>query len=519
MTFDFRYLFMLLGTGLAFLIWKDRRVDWIELRPRAVFGFSALVFFGIALTAKYLQLVGNKLHGQDFWLFVDALDTASKGGAWLTRFAPQSVGWVQHGAVHAFLPMSLFVPLVWVVGAKWTAQLINPVALSFAGYLLALLARPRWGVLGSLGWMLGFYALSANGKTLMYEVHPEALYPAFFFATLLSLRSSPSRSRFLLPSLVCLFSLKLDALGLVVPVAMVCAAAGESWRRVGLGILLGILVQVLALRGFAQGWFGPQEWAGAVPVIPAAGGLGVSLGGGTSLLAFFSDWGGRVWDQLYITLRFIFSRPLLSLVIPFFWVLSSAQWWFGAIGLGFLYSWVPGALPLWNYYSAIWVALIVGLAVGFPARKKWIVTMVVLSTFLGGGSPKWHFESADARQNRLVTESEVHSALECIKSRRTSSRLQGVVGPGLILFFWDHGRDFFLTDRWQKTSSSDTDQIRFVILERGVDRYLMTAREVEAIEAELKKNPAWVEVGRNCTRGTMRKVTFWLLTEVMQDEA
>ncbi len=519
MTLDFRYLFIPLGTWIAVLIWKERRVGWLELRPRTCFAVFALAYFGIALVGKYLQLIGNELHGQDFWLFVDALNSAAGGGAWLTRFAPQGIGWVQHGAVHAFLPLFFFVPLVWVLGAKWTALLINPFALSLAGYFLALLARPRSGVMGALAWMLGFYALSANGKTLMYEAHPESLYPLLFFAVLLSLQSPQGRSRFLLPALACLFSLKLDALGLMLPVAMLCRAAGESWCRIALGMLLGLSSQWLALKGFAQGWLGPHQWAGDSPVIPSAGGLGISLAGGISMLATLTEWAGRVWDQLLITLRFLISRPLLSLVVPFFWVSREPQWWIGALGLGFLYSWVPGSMPLWNYYSAIWVALIFGVAVNLYARKEWLVAMVLLSCILGGGSPRWRFERADTFQVRSETESEAKLAVACLRSLQGLSPVKGVVGPGLLGAFWDQGRELILTERWRGLDSRRGAAPRFIILERGVDRYLMAAREVETIEAELRKSPGWVEMGASCSPGAMKRVTLWILRKIFPDAA
>ena len=103
-------------------------------------------FFFLAVLGKYSQLWTLTLNAQDFfWLFTDILEHGKRGAFFLTRFAPQSQGPVQHGVVHPMLTWGLFSLPAWLMGSTWTALLFNPLALAGAGFLVALLSRKRWG--------------------------------------------------------------------------------------------------------------------------------------------------------------------------------------------------------------------------------------------------------------------------------------------------------------------------------------------------------------------------------------
>ncbi|RYZ89766.1 MAG: hypothetical protein EOP06_08870, partial [Proteobacteria bacterium] len=102
---------------LALLLPGVRRTvaKWIERfensvspgRLRGVLAAIALCYFFAALACKYSQLYTHQLAGADFWLLEDMLRWMAKGQPYITRFAGQDVGPVQHGAVHAFLSMYL----------------------------------------------------------------------------------------------------------------------------------------------------------------------------------------------------------------------------------------------------------------------------------------------------------------------------------------------------------------------------------------------------------------------------
>jgi hypothetical protein len=449
--FDFRWFWVVLGAVAAWMGWGRSALAAgmtraIERHPAKWHAGLAFGFLGIASLAKYLQFSANLLHAFDFWLFVDCLEQAARGAPWLTRFAPQGEGWVQHGGVHAFIPLFAFVPLVYLIGAKATALLINPVALALGGWFVGRMTVAEWGARGSVAWMLGFFALSSNGKTLMYETHPEALYPALVLGALYFVKQSQGRSvwtALAALALVASFSLKLDSIGLLLPVLYLIWRnhAVRDWTKTaGICAMFGLILQGTALAAWSKGWLGPEKWIGGDVLLPGVGGAGGWAGVG----AFFVNLPG----QLLVTTKFLFSRPLLSLVLPVGWVLFSGVWWVGALGLGLIYSFVPGALPLWNYYSAPWVALAFAVAIWNGQRwsenrkNRALLWLVLTSTLLGSGAPRWNFLTQESRSNSELRRREVESVLECLKLRAPHPKnpergFVGGVAPGLLADVWE----------------------------------------------------------------------------------
>src|SRR4051794_11591333 len=81
--------------------------EWAGSRYRSGLWVLFLVWFTLAASAKFLQLQSLELNSQDFWLFEDMLRSLRDGAFLLTRFAPQMLGPVQHGAIHTTFAWAL----------------------------------------------------------------------------------------------------------------------------------------------------------------------------------------------------------------------------------------------------------------------------------------------------------------------------------------------------------------------------------------------------------------------------
>ncbi len=503
MSFQFRWVFWVLGALIVLTLRKKKtpgQLQAIKVSSKSLHVGSAIIFFLVAFIAKLLQLWGNELNGLDFWLFVDLLEQSSHGGFFLTRFAPQSIGWVQHGSVHAFIPLTLFLPLVPIIGAKWTALLINPLGLALGGYFLGRITEPKWGRLGSLTWMLAFYSLSSNGKTLMYETHPESLYPALLFGVFLARDGWKAAAA----TLLC-FSLKLDVLGLVVPLFLLV-----SNKRIFLIFsALGIVLQLIILKFSFLGKLGPAMWFGESVTLARIGGTG-------EMVTLFA-----ALQKFKILASFLVGRPLMTLLLPVVWILKSPIWWVGALGLGYIYSWIPGGLPLWNYYSAPWVALAFLIASQiYPTedegiRRRWLLWMVITSTFLGGASPRWVLQSQVSSVYRDARRNEVVNALDCLSAHviRPKNEIRGPVGlvsPSLIAAAWDD-RKINIYSEFPPQGDLLNRKLDFVLLELGVDRYGLSSADTQLLVDRLSRDPKWKYLNEEC--GLTHRLQGWAAVE------
>ena len=218
------FLFRLLSSSSR----QDPTSRWQlpELPPQAL-SVLCMSFLALALGAKYSQLHSMQLNGQDFWLFVDMLDQMSRGGFMLTRFAPQTIGWVQHGVVHPYFSFTLLLPLTWMIGPLHTCLWFGPLSIAGAGALLGLLARPRWGNTPAVLITAAFLTSSLVGRIVMYDVHPEALYPfaTFAWAWAAGWGDGKLRPKRLLLATALLMGIKTDSFLVFFPLL-----ALEGWR-------------------------------------------------------------------------------------------------------------------------------------------------------------------------------------------------------------------------------------------------------------------------------------------------
>ena len=299
-----------LGSGDLLKLWETRWSAYAEVHFYSLLVGLTLIYFGFALLAKYSQYRSLALHGQDFWLFVDLLEQLKKGGVFLTRFAPQSLGFVQHGSVHPMFSWAALLPLVWIFGSITTALIFNPLMLAAAAWMIGVLAYRRAGSRpdhhrsnhrfnprsnqrsnhhrgGATALLLAaaFLASTQVGKVLMYDVHPEAAYP---FLTLLVLwalgldGSKRVRWKTLVVSTLLCAGIKEDSFLILLPwVAWALwtfraptrhRQSTQFYAALVCGILVvGVaLLQMFAVNQWSNGAWGPKIWEGQ-SVIRAAG--------------------------------------------------------------------------------------------------------------------------------------------------------------------------------------------------------------------------------------------------------
>jgi len=447
-----------------------------------------LLFFIIAFLAKWSQLRTGKLHNMDFWLFVDLLEQASNGGFWLTRFAPQEIGWVQHGAVHTFAVLFTLLPAVKLLGAKWVALAMNPFAISLAGVALASLAKPYWGGRIALLFQFSFYALGANGKTLMYETHPEAFYPLLVFCSALAVRINQTWLIFL--AVFLLYSLKMDILGFGAPLAVWLASTGRSKKTIIFAATAGLTLQIVSLRNFSLGSMGPSLWDGATIFLPqtSGGGLSNSLSLDTLRGLYF-----RMSTALGGSVEILTGFPFLEIIAPVFWLVFSVPALLSFLGLSIIYGMVPGAIPLWNYYSAPWVGVSWAIAIhGLPKklepyRRRIVIWTLLVSGLIHSGSPKIYLEGLFESDSKTSRRLALKRAVQCIPSSHKS----GMISPGLTEPLWETLKERLITDRWSGTTPLPKG-MDFIILEKGVARYAFSKADSLRIEKTMESE-AWLQ--------------------------
>jgi len=168
--------------------------------------------------------------------------------------------------------------------------LFGPLAFAFAGAGLATFCRPRWGAFGALGFATAFLGSSQVGRILMYDVHPEALYPAmvFFWACAAGMGDGKLRPVLLLVATIGLMGIKKTRSGVTSldrdraftrPQASSLSHQPDPQCFFALAMTA---LQLHAVKQWSSGAWGPHQWQGSTVILPS----------GAELMR------GRHWDSL-----------------------------------------------------------------------------------------------------------------------------------------------------------------------------------------------------------------------------
>ncbi|RYZ82872.1 MAG: DUF2079 domain-containing protein, partial [Proteobacteria bacterium] len=384
-------------------------------RLRGVLAATALCYFFAALACKYSQLYTHQLAGADFWLLEDMLRWMAKGQPYVTRFAGQDVGPIQHGAVHAFLSMYLLVPFVWLFGSEFTALAMNPLALAAGGFAIGLAAnRLTDSRILALVCTVAFLASAWTGRILMYDCHPEAFYPLLIVGAFVTLRNEFLSSRvrwiFMVGAVTLLAGMKQDAIFITFVIWLNAVLIGKLRPKAAVVSFATLMVVSLLMTGiirqFRFGEFGvdhvligAQTFDVITPVAGSVALKGYQLNRVADLSglanAFFAEHGGAL-NMAFDTLSYLVKPPFLmiALIAPWIWV-SGVSAWILLVPLGLIYGLVGGfiaGLPI--YHSApvlglMFVAVIADWQRHPERTKRWrfgILLWLVAISFLHGSS-------------------------------------------------------------------------------------------------------------------------------------
>jgi hypothetical protein len=473
---------------------------------KILFGLCSGFFF-LGILGKYSQLWTLNLNAQDFWLFTDILEQSKKGAFFLTRFAPQSIGYVQHGSVHPMLTWGLLTLPAWILGSTWTSLIFNPLVLAAAGWMVGILSRKQWGNLYSLFFSAAFLASTQVGKILNYDVHPESAYPLLIFVWFWSLglaettQAGTPRVRWLslLASTLLCMGTKEDSFLILGPwiVWGLFVFRSNQRRAVAVSGCLALAItifQSVAVQNWVSGVWGPLNWKGTAVInqasVQAFGGIHWSglhdiFQIANSLLASQGGFWGA-WVKVW---KFLFSQPWLSLIILVPWVVGSLQFWWFMLPLVIIHSLIEGPNHLWNYYSAsflgsLWICGI-SVRVGVQSktlrfRPQWAVLAALI---LGSSSIQFFIPSDGVREIRA----QVQTLLPCIGNNGlVASHLIGLVPLEKI---W--------TDRIPASVSKGSN-IDYVLFSPKLNLFAMSAIESTKLYERLSSAESGFELARNC---------------------
>jgi hypothetical protein len=508
--FHFRWILWGIGVaGLILCLSGMKRGSAHEIKGICNRYYSRIIllvclsFFGFSLLEKYTQFWSLSLHGQDFWLFVDILEQMKQGAFFLTRFAPHEIGYVQHGAVHPMFSWGLLLPLSFLIGSAHAALVHNPLVLSLAGLMVALLTRKSWEAWGSILWTCAFLGSTQVGKVLLYEVHPESAYPFFMLLWFWSVGlDGTHRIRYwalILSTALCM-GVKEDSFLVLGPWLAwgLFVLAGQQRRAVLYSLVIATACfgfQLYAVRNWASGHWGPHEWNGSPVLYQVSLGFFKGLHWSSLsnvkdiLLQFVSDQGGGVgWAKSLF--HFLLSRPWLSLLVLAPWVLFQFRFWWVSLPLIAAYSVLEGPRLLWNYYSAPFLGLF-WFSAAAPDRERsglfrvWPVWAFLASCLLGSGSIDLFFPS----QKVTAIKKEVKELLPCLGEAH-----HGLVASHLLSLV---PLEKVWTERVPKTPTQ-WESVDFVLFSPHMSRFELPREAAEKLYLDLKNNPAWTQLSAGC---------------------
>jgi uncharacterized membrane protein len=401
----------------------------LELVPQRVFLLSSLVFFFLAFGSKLSQASVMALNGADFWLFEDMLYWFTRGEPYITRFAPQGSGPVQHGGVHVYLSFLLTAPLAMLFGPLSVALAFNAAMISGAGYVLARIAYGYTkSVKVALALAFAFWISEWTSRILMFDMHPEAAYPLCGF---LMFAASEKFAKF-------------DSIKSIVPfvlawmvmaawkqdTVMVCAviwlwfSIRRAWSiqtavAAALAAGLPIVLMTMMVQMFKTGTLGAQTVVIgeilAVPVVlPAFGSHvvgGHQLAGVGSVFAiadFLIQKNGGLFGMFKSIASYFVTDPFLFFALTAPWLWRRLEFLILVMPMALVFAVVGGNMGvLSNYHTApllvgLWIAILLDLRkpvnVGDRSLHYKVAWVVMIGLVHGGSSLAYYRPSEAARE-------------------------------------------------------------------------------------------------------------------------
>ena len=501
-----RWVFPVLGLALLFFRFSMRlRAEQAIERNFAKWTWAlGGVYFGVAAIAKWSQFRALVLNSQDFWLFEDMLKQMGQGAPFLTRFAPQALGFVQHGVIHPTFILYFALPWAAILGSTGTALLFGPGVLAAAGVTLAFLARARWGAVAA--WCLGaaFLFSSQAGKILTYDVHPEAAYPLLILGAAWILSSTedlPRRRRLAGVTALVFFagmSIKEDAFLVFGPLALWYGGRHRfknfAWVP-ALAVVLGLAFQFHAISQWKNHLWGPELWAGQPIVVPVGADFLKGMAWDSmrsvfrALQLMIASQGG-VGGASSAILHFFLSRPFLSLVLWVPWVVRFPGFWFCIAPLALAHAILGGLrASLILYYSAPFLGVFVfwALRERKPSNNKALWALGV-SLFVGSGGPEIYFRSPLASELAQG----VAKLEPCLLSKSGNALFQNgiVTTPFLGLV----SRDSVATDRVPSDNSPFWNRVDHVLFAPDWPRWETSAQDLERLRLRVTRGSEWIRM-------------------------
>lgn len=476
----------------------------LERRFHVSLAFLCIAFVLLAWAGKYSQLLTFQLNALDFWLFEDMIRNMSEGGFFITRFAPQTAGFVQHGAVHGTFTWATTLPLSWILGPTQAALLYGPLALGLGAWFFGLLCAPQLGRPGGFIAAAAFLVSTQVGKVLNYDVHPEIAYPLFTFLWAWSLGLGDGRVRWLglILATVGGIGIKEDSFLVFFPWILwgIWKYPGRQRRAsiVSFVLALGAFgFQMFAMSRWSSGAWGPSEWQGLPVKIPGGpdllmGKRWTSLSDAGEIFSLLLASHGGFIGALEKFGRFLISRPWLSLVIFAPWVLAQLRFWLTLAPLAAAYSLLQRASILNIYYAApflgsFWVNAMIPSRNGFTSglQKSWPVFSLAAALLLGDGAIEIHVPSREAKELR----NEVTQLIPCIEQAGGRGLVQGHL-LGLV------PRERVLTERIPQDPAMFA-KMTFVLVTPEVGSYEMPREASRAFTRTLQES-GWKDSAERC---------------------
>lgn len=488
--------------------WFFKRHRSIHISERNFSLYLALListYFALGVLAKFLQLYTLQLNALDFWLHEDIIhNLATRGSALVTRFAPQNYGFTQHGAIHPSWIFYFTTPLAWIFSATAAALIFNPLVLCLAAMMIALLAQPRWGSGSALLLAFAFLVSSPVNGTLMYDMHPEAAYPLFVFLWAYGVSEGPhnwKRHLCFFLGLMGGLAIKEDGFLIFLPLTFALGLSRGFLNRQVLfsafATALSIAFNLFLIHQWRAGAWGPATLDGLSVFIPTSvpwfrGHQWDSVSSVFAIIqALFAEHGG-VLGIFKAVFGFFLSRPWLSLIVVFPWIILKKRFWILIVPLGIAYAVIgSGPASLLLYYSMPFLGLLWLCALDFPstAKAKWILFCCLA---IDGGGLKFALPTPHLKDLRAQAKGLGH----CINpSTSASSPPSAVVTTPFVAFV---PRSSVLSVTLPPTENPAHKLVRFVLFAPELASYETPPAALARIRDSLNTNPEWEQWDADC---------------------